>query len=107
MEVQILILAISILNLILLLINLYLLRHGYTQARQQLQIVVLQQPSTGTLPGGAVAAHLVMAIGKHGNVHHFNGEAEATTPLRLKELKGFEGDLADVYIVPRSHLRVE
>ena len=107
MEVQTLILAVSILNLVLLLVNLYLLRRGYTQARQQLQIVVVQQPSGETLPGGVVAAHIVVTIGRYGNVHHFNGEAEATTPLRLRELRGFEGDLADVYVVPRPHLRVE
>jgi len=107
MEVQILILAVSILNLALLLVNLYLLRRGYTQARQQLQIVVVQQPGNEALPGGVTAAHLVVAIGKNGTLTYFNGEQDAITLLRLRELQNYQGDLADLYIVPRPHLRVE
>jgi len=107
MRVEHVILAISILNLILLLVNLYLLRHGHTQARQQLQIVVVQQPSGEGLPGGVAVAHLVVSIGKNGTLHHFNGTGDATTLLRLRELRGHEGGIADLYIVPRTYLHVE
>lgn len=98
------ILVVSILNLVLLLVNLYLLRHGYAQARQQLQVVVLQQPSSGAPPGGVAAAHLVVSIGRNGTINHFNGEQDATTLLRLRELQNYQGDLADLYIVPRPHI---
>lgn len=104
MEVQILILAVSILNLILLLINLYLLRRGYTQARQQLQVVVVRQPGEETLPGGVAAAHLVVAIGMNGTINYFNGKQDAITLLRLGELQNFQGYLADLYVVPRPHI---
>jgi hypothetical protein len=73
------------------------------EIKQGHRIILVQQTSDGLMPfdGGQVAVHFVGSIGKNGNLYHFNGEQDAITPLRFRELEGYEADLADVYIVPR------
>jgi len=101
MAVQILVLVTSVTNLVLAVVIVCLLRSGYAQT-MPLRVMVLQ-PGGEPLQAG-ISAHLTVSIGKGGVLHHFNGKGEAVTLLRLPELERCQGDLADVYIVPRSHV---